>query len=474
MLYSTGSNSNGQLAHATLLDTAHFTPVHFNSLHTSASEESNGGGKSPDESSRKMRIHDVKFGGTHTIAIASARGEDRAEVPETSRRLYVCGSNNSGQLSSIFPPAQNLTSFSNLPLELLLSLLLSTGGTTEKESEEYDQIAGIEASWDTTFVWLKKSKDEGRYGSSLLIAFGGNDWGELGEGSRKGITRIRLDDLLQPEDRGRGEVWKISKLRAGPRHIVALLSSGPISTSSILSTERSRNQVLVGWGASRHGQLGLHALPLPRILTPSILSTTFLHDDILDFSVGKDHTSILIRNEEGEEYVEVLGWKKAGLPAKVEVASLRGEKEEHLRANSVQSTWSGTCIMSMASINSATSNGSESTLRLHALGSNSHGQLALPKITTLSSTTPIPISIPPNSVIKALATGSEHLILHTTSSSDQKETEILAWGWNEHGNLGDGTMVDGEVPKVVWKGSERGQVRGVWAGCGTSWIEVVE
>jgi protein ATS1 len=53
---------------------------------------------------------------------------------------------------------------------------------------------------------------------------------------------------------------------------------------------------------------------------------------------------------------------------------------------------------------------------------------------------------------------------------------LYAWGWNEHGNLGIGSLEDQwgavEVPLPRDGGGKTQRVQGMWAGCGTSWVLV--
>lgn len=71
--------------------------------------------------------------------------------------------------------------------------------------------------------------------------------------------------------------------------------------------------------------------------------------------------------------------------------------------------------------------------------------------------------------VKDVATGSEH----TLASLQDKDGHwsVLAWGWNEHGNLGTGALDNRDRPTLVWscKDANFDEVR-VFAGNGTSFI----
>lgn len=76
-----------------------------------------------------------------------------------------------------------------------------------------------------------------------------------------------------------------------------------------------------------------------------------------------------------------------------------------------------------------------------------------------------------------LVCGSEHVALFAAGTSHA----VWAWGWNEHGNLGTGSA-DGQgelhdecSPREIWRPRGPGtQVQNVWAGCGTTFIQLSE
>jgi protein ATS1 len=45
--------------------------------------------------------------------------------------------------------------------------------------------------------------------------------------------------------------------------------------------------------------------------------------------------------------------------------------------------------------------------------------------------------------VLSIASGTEHILAQTTSN------EVWGWGWNEHGNLGLGTMANTNSPSLL-------------------------
>jgi len=83
--------------------------------------------------------------------------------------------------------------------------------------------------------------------------------------------------------------------------------------------------------------------------------------------------------------------------------------------------------------------------------------------------------LPDGAHMRDFACGSEHVLAVLESHA---RTEVWGWGWNEHGNLGTGSLEDVNIPIKVWppstaeSGGMTHDVVGVWAGCGTTWIAV--
>jgi RHS repeat-associated protein len=82
-----------------------------------------------------------------------------------------------------------------------------------------------------------------------------------------------------------------------------------------------------------------------------------------------------------------------------------------------------------------------STGSLLAWGWNSSGQLG--NGSTIDSALPVPISLPGGPTITAVSAGTYHSFAVTSTGS------TFAWGRNEYGVLGNGTMIDSTVPVAV-------------------------
>ena len=56
---------------------------------------------------------------------------------------------------------------------------------------------------------------------------------------------------------------------------------------------------------------------------------------------------------------------------------------------------------------------------------------------------PVPVGLPPGTLVTALAAGRDHSLGLTSGG------QVLAWGFNGSGQLGNGTTVNGDVPVLV-------------------------
>jgi alpha-tubulin suppressor-like RCC1 family protein len=78
-----------------------------------------------------------------------------------------------------------------------------------------------------------------------------------------------------------------------------------------------------------------------------------------------------------------------------------------------------------------------------AWGTNGFGQLGNATITTSSSSTPIQVSLPSGTAVTAIAGGSYHSLALTSTG------QVLAWGYNMAGALGNGTTTSSSTPVQV-------------------------
>jgi alpha-tubulin suppressor-like RCC1 family protein len=76
-----------------------------------------------------------------------------------------------------------------------------------------------------------------------------------------------------------------------------------------------------------------------------------------------------------------------------------------------------------------------------AWGGNANGQLG--NGTTISSSTPIAVNLPSGTTVTAIAGGGDHSLAVTSTG------QVLAWGQNAYGELGNGTLTSSSSPVVV-------------------------
>ncbi|GAA5918364.1 hypothetical protein JCM1841_002189 [Sporobolomyces salmonicolor] len=496
-LYSTGSNSHGQLALGHDRDSHHYRAVAL---------------------PKDWRPIDLAFGAQHSLLLARRHGQTA---------VFAAGSNAAHQIG--LGPSEPRLSFQRLELGRLLS------PDSSHPASAYE-VQGIAACWETSFVHLRRREGPGmeQQSSDLLLSLGASDWGERGDGEAAAgptPTLVSFAHLTSSSIR-------IHSLVAGPRHALALLE--PISSAA------SSPFILVGWGASRHGQLGsapsFSSLPKKTVLPQRVyLPSPYTPADILSSACGKDHSAILVRSREGKTAVVLMGSSRHGQLGPDTLSSSAGESErtrilafdDALRPALLPSapplsavkaelhhlgcTWSGTYLALTRSSPGPSSSSSSSSPappcpdELFAFGLNSHGQLARPPSTLEKSAQALPVDLTrPASTQLKLACGSEHLIALLRSTlpehdedDEEGEEEVWAWGWNEHGNLGLGMTEDVWAPRKValagsvlgrdgtagegeegeGEGRKRGERRrrrrrrrvvDVWAGNATSWILVAE
>src|SRR5262249_60834665 len=82
-----------------------------------------------------------------------------------------------------------------------------------------------------------------------------------------------------------------------------------------------------------------------------------------------------------------------------------------------------------------------STGQVLAWGFNGDGELG--NGTTTDSATPVPVSLPAGTTVKAIRAGCEHSLALTSTG------EVLAWGANRDGELGNGSTTPSDVPIPV-------------------------
>ncbi len=76
-----------------------------------------------------------------------------------------------------------------------------------------------------------------------------------------------------------------------------------------------------------------------------------------------------------------------------------------------------------------------------AWGDNQYGQLGNGTVT--NSSTPVAVSLPSGTIVTAIAGGGQHSLALTSTG------KVLAWGYNFYGELGNGTTINSSTPVAV-------------------------
>lgn len=416
-LYSAGSNAKGQLATRDCEDAHTFTPCSF-------------GDYTPGALPVNIdKVVQIACGANHTLALLKLSADSGLE-------LWGCGDGTKGQLG-ILPSPSPIVEFQPLSLQLPFP------GFSMKS---------IASGWETSYLVLSTPEEH-----DVLVSFGSNDFGALGcsqtkEEKREPAYYVRFPlpaflDAREPYE------LTIDSLSASVHHVIAV--------ANISQADRSR-AVVYGWGTSRTGQLGnilKSGRPVPFTPSPVIVYEAPSAHQLIHSAVGRQHTALL------DTASTVLG-----------LGSNR--KQQLARVDTLQNvihvacTWNGTyCVVSY----------DKNQWSVLATGDNSKGQLGSPQSLDTPQSLPravqFPFSTHSHEFVK-IACGSEHILClfilkDSTGRAGRPKSEVWAWGWNEHGNLGLGHTADVNTPVKVWPSSEIStqlDVIDLWAGCGTSWI----
>ncbi|KAJ7811776.1 regulator of chromosome condensation 1/beta-lactamase-inhibitor protein II [Mycena olivaceomarginata] len=258
-------------------------------------------------------------------------------------------------------------------------------------------------------------------------------WETSGPSAAKDLHILRFDHLSLNGVSVDNDSLIVQLLAAGQHHVVVRLES-------------SAGRFTVGWGTSRHGQLG--DVEKPFVSAPALISPA--QSDIVSAALGHQHTVFL----HSSGTVSGIGSNKKRQLDGIDAAA---------RARSVACTWNGTYI---------TTTGDGDAWELLTAGNNVSGQLGRDGGELLARAE-FPFT-PATHQLLQVACGSEHVLASFTVLSSST-TEVWGWGWNEHGNLGVGTTEDVRIPVKIWpreaEQATSGRV-GIWAGSGTSWIVI--
>ena len=408
-LLAAGSNACGQLATGSLDDAHEFTPCVFG--------DSPPGVLPPNTQS----ILQLASGSNHSLILLRRTVSEGSDKPRNE--LWGAGDGSKGQLG---PSWKNRTAPST-----------SIFRPIDQVPDGYE-ITSVAAAWETSYIVFSRDGKE-----DVLMSMGADDFGDLGVGGikKQGNGKERLIhpvDLVSSVGPISQETLKITELVAGPHHIVACLDYVDLSGCAV--------QKLVGWGASRQGQLGTISRA---VSSPLEIQLDRSRPRITQIALGNQHTVLL--HLDGS--VTAFGSDRRGQLS--HISSMRA-------VTAVRCTWNGTIVVTA----------NDHTRSVLSSGKNEAGQLGRPS--GEPGFAPVGLQLD-DKLLERITCGSEHTL--TVLNRVGGPGEVWGWGWNEHGNLGMGDTSNVLTPTRLWPRPAGGILAdgnpvAVWAGCGTSWILV--
>ena len=408
-LLAAGSNACGQLGIGSLDDAHHFVHCAF--------------GDSPPRvlPQNTQTILQLASGSNHTLILLRRITPGGSEKPRNE--LWGAGDGSKGQLG---PSWRNKQPPSTLVFQPI-----------DQVPDGYE-ITSVAAAWETSYVVFSQ---DGR--DDVLMSMGADDFGDLGVGGTKkqgnGKERlIHVVDLVSSFGSIARGTLRISELVAGPHHVIACLDFVDLSGHAV--------QKLVGWGASRQGQLGI----ISRAVTsPLDIQLHQSRPRVTQIALGNQHT--VLRHLDGS--VTALGSDRKGQLSNI--SSLQA-------VTAVRCTWNGTIAVTA----------NDCAFLVSSSGVNEAGQLG--RLGGEPGFAPVDLHLD-DKLLETVICGSEHTLV-VLNPADRRG-EVWGWGWNEHGNLGTDSTSNVRIPTKLWPPlageiAVDGEPVVVWAGCGTSWILV--
>lgn len=295
----------------------------------------------------------------------------------------------------------------------------------------------VAATWTTSFVVYQQVQEASSEGGAsedpkeskirqVIISCGSNDFGELGSSTPLTLSGtpspIHVSQASQKPtlvDAGLKPGERVQMIKGGQRHVVVVVGG-------------LKGQRIVGWGASRKGELSAATTSPPTLIDLPLQPG----QHVIDIALGASHTLALLSDG------SVLGW---GSNLKGQITGVH----ELGNVKAIAATWGGSYFL--------TSDG------VYSQGSNTHSQL----LRGQASSERGKINIPGGWQAKKIVAGTEHLLV--LARKDGQEDVLFSGGWNEHGNLAMGDERDRDALERV---ELKGKVLGLWGGCASTWVWV--
>lgn len=480
---------------------------------------------------------DIQGGANHTVALLGPQwGNEQSKDSSAAwhRELWITGDTSLGQFGPYGSSDGPFTVFHRIPTDSLANMARDS-----LHSDRHFYPTHIAASWSNTYVALgthdQETQDEADFDDALWCLGGESDFGQLGVGRAAGNDinseqsqchridyRSPIVAYLQNKPKDERNIslsgLTILQVKAGVRHVLAMVVERSARSGS------SQRAFLVGWGASRHGQLQLHESSTtkspkiqwtPRvvrswaILQPSTNAAKDLSEPIL--SAGRDHSAILLPphwtissaagtddamqkpETERSPQLFVFGSNRAG---QLDVVG-------PVQAGPSQPCWVGTTWNS--TMVACKELRSQRFPRIVGSGKDDRGQLGCGGVDEPGRRVEGQRESPAHVAWKlddpndrssfndtTTVCGSEHTLTLLragggrggSGGGGRSHAEVWGWGWNEHGNLATGDA-DADVlgPKRIWPPNSaacagltanvaQGRPLKVWAGCATSFVLV--
>lgn len=336
-------------------------------------------------------------------------GAGHTLILDTDGRVHSCGLNDKGQTGNGNIEQRNVLTFQKIC------------------ALEHEMVVDVCCGWDCSAALTRDGE---------LYVWGSNRYGQLG------LDHSIFSTISQPRKISIGE--KIRCVSMGLRHTAIVTESHKLYTC----------------GANNRGQLGLIN---PKTMEPYILLDTFtkvlefiMRENIENVACGQYHTVVIIKNQKDMYNIYVFGDNKHGQlgfcpktfsetrlwqPICIPLPSIQLDTPIQIHTG-----WSHINILSNGVV--------------FSWGRNDYGQLGHS------------LSHPENRIsmqerlqhiehiprIIQLSVGSEHNVALTDDGA------ILCWGWNEHGNCGNGNTENVLKPEFL---SVLSNSVGVLIGAGT-------